>query len=31
MLFTPMNVEVSFPLRSDTERNPYFNSYFLER
>ena len=31
MLFTPMNVEVSFPLRSDTERNPYFNSDFLER
>lgn len=31
MLFTPLNVEVSFPLRSETERNPYLNSDFLER
>ncbi|HHW12798.1 MAG TPA: cell division protein SepF [Firmicutes bacterium] len=31
MLFTPLNVEVSFPLRSETERNPYFNTDFLER
>lgn len=30
MLFTPLNVEVSFPLRSDTERNPYFNTDYFE-
>ncbi|HEY8392219.1 MAG TPA: cell division protein SepF [Capillibacterium sp.] len=26
MLFTPLNVEVSFPLRAETAKNPYFDS-----
>ncbi len=25
MLFTPLNVEVSFPLRAETAKNPYFD------
>jgi cell division inhibitor SepF len=31
MLFTPLNVEVSFPLRAETGKNPYFSPDTFER
>ncbi len=31
MLFTPLNVEVTFPLRKENEKNPYFDPDQFER